>query len=182
MITTTGPSKLYQASDVPDFVGDACKYGSHTHDVDVPSVMSFGVNLSNVIPTECTSGAVNLNIVSHDVHVLKQTFDSMSGDTEAPYNVGMLGGYIELNNVEQISGDYIPLNILFDSFPTGCNKIMVTRGYIELGGHGYPVTCEPDPSYWSTEGNATLTKLNVAIDLGGSSLTIPAGSDITLYL
>lgn len=181
MITTTGPNKVYQAGDVPDFVGDACTYGSHTHDVDVPEG-GGGVNLSNVTPNDCTSGAVNLNIVSHDVHVLKQTFGPMSGDTEAPYSVGMLGGYIELNNVEQISGEYIPLAILFDSFPTGCNKIMVTRGYIDLGGYGYPVICETDPSYWSTEGNATLTKLNVAIDLGGSSLTIPASSDITLYL
>lgn len=181
MITTTGPSKVYQASDVPDFVGDACKYGSHTHDVDVPD-SGGGVNLSNVTPNDCTSGAVTLNIVSHDVHVLAQTFNPMSGVTGAPYSVGMLGGYIVLNNVEQISGDYIPLNILFDRFPTGCNKIMVTRGYIDLGGYGYPVICEPDPLYWNMRGNVTLTKLNVAIDLGGSSLTIPAGSDITLYL
>lgn len=179
MITTTGPSKIYDAEDAPDFVGDTCIYGMHTHDVDVPE--GGGSDLGSATPNDCTAGAINLNIVSHDVHVLKETFNPVSEGADTPYSVGMLGGYVKLDNVEQIVGTYISLSILFDRFSTGCNKIMVNSGYIDLDGSGYSVICEADPSYWSTEGDATLTKLTVTIS-PNSLLTIPAHSDITLYL
>lgn len=128
MATTGVPNVLYEASDAPDLVSGA--FAQHTHDVSIDT----NTNLSNVIPTSvgCSvyvffSGGLpepadtfSMDIVSHDLHVLKTEYLPMEGDTESSVITAGISGTMDVSCTKKDALiEKFCVQVSTETFPTG---------------------------------------------------------------
>ena len=93
--TFSEPTYFYEEGTKPDLVDT---YG--------PIYSRTGMNLSNIIPTKViTSGdpnstggslLVNGRILTHDLHIITDTYSPIPNDTEEPIKIAKLCGYVDI--------------------------------------------------------------------------------------
>ena len=192
---TTAAAIVPTMNSVSPYDGFSCVNGQPSsgtstifNTYNVKPVTKFCENLSNIIPTTMSiisDEAVSISIVSHDLHVLKTTYEPMSGDSEASYSTAKLSGYITVTSDKAFavpSNDRLTMNMTFERFPTGCDVIEPSTLTLD----GTPsVTAQLLPSTIGTGVIDVLSAMTGALRLNApnsSGFEFPANTRQTFYI